>query len=289
MSEKRERDGRGLDRQAAERMLRGERLRTAEGGDRPDAGEDTALAALDRLLAAAAAGPAGAEPERARQRRKAALSAFRAARQAGGPTVPLPQDDWRPRRRRGTAARTSRSVHAVIVGVVAAVALGGVAVAAGNGSVPDLFGTGDSGSRPAPSRSARPGPFAGTEPPGRTAPGTDPTPAPGRPGGGEPSAGSPGSGASTGRAAEGLCRAYQLADGSGRALDSEAFARLLDAAGSEETVNDYCDQLIRGQKKSKKGEGDPGGKPGRRSTAEAPGPGTDDDPARPREGASSAP
>ncbi|MGP3982073.1 hypothetical protein [Streptomyces sp. KR80] len=228
------------------------------------AAEKAALAAVERLLAAAAE-PVRHESERARGRQEAAVVAFRAAR--GTPTGPRrSQDDWRPRRGLGAvfacrAGGVSRSKKAVIGAVVAAAALGGVAVAAGTGAVPNPFGTGDSGSRPAPVHSASAEPSGGPGTLDRTRPGrTDPTPPAGR-GDAGPRVAPPGRGTPKQWTTVSLCRAYQAAAGSGAALDSEAFGRLADTAGGERAVDGYCDRLMKRQgKRWERSEGSSGGR-----------------------------
>ncbi|MGP3948229.1 hypothetical protein [Streptomyces sp. 7N604] len=245
MSKNRDRDRRELDRRTAERLLRRQRTPRATSGDFPDDAGTSPLAALDRLLAAAAEPPA-ADPEAARVRQEAALAAFRAAQRTDAGAVPRPQDEWRRSRRRGVAvlgartARVSRSAKVLTGALVAAVALGGVAVAAGTGAIPDPFGTADSGSRPTPARSAP------ADPSGETGPGgTAQAPTPGGNGVDGPTAGDPAPGTSKKQAAVGMCRAYRAAAESGDALNSEAFGRLADAAGGERAVDGYCARLLR--------------------------------------------
>lgn len=104
------------------------------------------------LAAAQRAGEAGLVAE------KRALDAFRAARDEGAhaPVSPLRRrrrDDWRPVER----WRGVRSVRAVLAGLTAAVALGGVAVAAGSGAMPGPFGAGGHDRpRPSPPRTVSP-------------------------------------------------------------------------------------------------------------------------------------
>lgn len=104
------------------------------------------------LAAAQRAGEAGPVAE------KRALDAFRVARDEGAhaPVSPLRRrrrDDWRPVER----WRGVRSVRAVLAGLTAAVALGGVAVAAGSGAMPGPFGAGGHDRpHPAPPRTVSP-------------------------------------------------------------------------------------------------------------------------------------
>jgi hypothetical protein len=153
-------------------------------------------------------------------------------------------------------------VKTVIGAVVATAALGGVAWAAGTGAIPNPFGTGDSGSRPAPVRSASAEPSPGPGISDRTEPGrTDPPSAPTGPDGAGPTAGKPDRGVRTAWTTVGLCRAYEAAAGSGAALDSHALGLLADAAGGERAVDGYCDRLMKRQgKRREKGEGSSGGR-----------------------------
>ncbi len=119
------------------------------------------------------------------------------------------------------------SVKTTLSLFVASLALGGVAVAA----------IGSSGTSDAPDGGkARPTPSAGAS--GR--PAADPSAASSGAAAGKP--GHP----STAQDTEARCRAYDQVEGSGRALDSTAWQRLVTAAGGEDKVAAYCtEQLAR--------------------------------------------
>ncbi|WP_367321194.1 hypothetical protein [Streptomyces sp. HUAS ZL42] len=173
-------------------------------------------AGLEALLAAAMRGD-GIDPEAEGR----AVAAFRAARDAGAHHAPARtrrRDDWRPRERR----RASRSLKATLSVALASLTLGGVAFAA-IGSV----GSSDAGDE------------------GRAHPVTsDP----------DRAADKPSSAASSGSArenhpenaedTEARCRAYENVKGQGKALDSTAWQRLVEAAGGEANVDAYCAEQL---------------------------------------------
>ncbi|MFJ7945540.1 hypothetical protein ACIQ6K_18105 [Streptomyces sp. NPDC096354] len=182
-----------------------------------------------------------------------ALDAFRAARDEGAhaPVSPLRRrrrDDWRPVER----WRGVRSVRAVVAGLTAVVALGGVAMAAGSGTMPGPFGEGGHDRprpvHPANSEPAKPGGSHRATPTpraDRTQQGPTDTPA-------------------TGRASHhpdqaqddmALCRAYRHVQDSGKAADATAFDRLASAAGGASAVPDYCDGLLAAQPPKGNGSG----------------------------------
>ncbi|MET7790177.1 hypothetical protein ABZS93_26795 [Streptomyces sp900116325] len=191
-----------------------------------------------------------------------ALDAFRTARdeRAHAPVSLLRRrrrDDWRPVVR----WRGVRSVRAVVAGLTAVVALGGVAMAAGSGTMPGPFGEGGHDrprpAHPANSRPAEPGgSHRGTPTPRADGTQQGPTDAP-----------------ATGHAFRhpdqaqddvALCRAYRHVQGSGKAADATAFDRLASAAGGASAVPDYCDDLLaappskgNGSDKKEKPEGTP--------------------------------
>ncbi|MFE7269007.1 hypothetical protein [Streptomyces sp. NPDC057623] len=185
----------------------------------PDVVRDDA--ALEALLSAAVLRGHRADVE-GEQR---AVAAFRAARAAGAHRARTRRrDDWRPREPR----RLALSVKTTLSLFVASLALGGVAVAAigssGTSDAPD----GDRTSRPTPSTST---------------PGRPPV---------DPSAASSGATAgqhghpATAQDTEAKCRAYDQVEGSGKALDSTAWQRLVTAAGGADKVAAYCaEQLAR--------------------------------------------
>lgn len=199
------------------------------------------------LAAAQRAGEAGPVAE------KRALDAFRAARDEGAhaPVSPLRRrrrDDWRPVER----WRGVRSVRAVLAGLTAAVALGGVAVAAGSGAMPGPFGAGGHDrprpSPPAHSEPATPGGSQRSTPTpraDRTQQGPTDTPATG------PASSHPGQAQDD----TALCRAYRQVQDSGKAADATAFDRLASAAGGASAVPDYCDGLLAAQPSKGNGTG----------------------------------
>ncbi|WP_329125031.1 hypothetical protein [Streptomyces sp. NBC_01465] len=154
-----------------------------------------------------------------------ALAAFRAARDAGEHAAPgrhRARDDWRPVRRR-LPARTS--LRAALGAAVATVTLGGVALAAGTGAIPDPFGRADDPGRKASSPQA---PDAS-----RTSSGAARSQSPGGPTG---SARTP-----SGQSLEALCRAQDNGNGKRK---GKAFQRLAAAAGGANAVNAYCAGLL---------------------------------------------
>jgi hypothetical protein len=187
------------------------------------AGQDAGLDDLSALLAAAKAPPR--PHELAGEAR--ALVAFRRATlgvAAGG------------HRRRSTAKSTwARLAGIKVAAVAAALVTAGVALAAGTGILPSPFDV--SSSTAAPDRtSSRPDDTSG-----RTVAGTT--------GGalstGDASATRPPSGVPA-PSQHGLCRAYraQVNKDPGHALDSPAFAALIEAAGGRDNVDGYCDELL---------------------------------------------
>ncbi|WP_406393926.1 hypothetical protein [Streptomyces sp. NBC_00887] len=198
--------------------------------------EDPRPPELEALLDAAgrpgAIGPAAEEM---------ALRAFRTARENGVHTAPLRwrrrRDDWRPADER----RRPRSLKVLLAGVVTAVALGGVAVAAG--VVPSPFG-GDT--EPEPGHSAPTPPGAGEEPAGDGSGGR----APQRPAIPSPSASHQPSRERPGSARDiaAHCRVYLAAvEGRGKAPEDAATTRLEEAAGSRKAVPGYCARLLEGE------------------------------------------
>jgi hypothetical protein len=182
-------------------------------------GAEPAGPALEVLLAAAIrVGGADAEGE------QRAVAAFRTARDAGEHRARTRRrDDWRPREQR----RTRRSVKATVTMALASVTLGGVAVAA-IGSVHSSDGGHDNGRRSGSSPTA-PSTSAGR-------PAAD---APGTPGRADPS-----ERPSTAQDTEAHCRAYEKAKDNGKAMDSTAWQRLVQAAGGETNVTAYCAELL---------------------------------------------
>ncbi|WP_326653957.1 hypothetical protein [Streptomyces sp. NBC_01750] len=197
-----------------------------DSGDEPPTPTptQTQAQALDELLAAAAR-PAPAAPE-AEER---AVAAFRTARDEGGPTAPTRRmDDWRP-----VAPRIgTRWIKVGLGTLVAGLALGGVAMAAG--AIPTPFG--DTLEKPGP----RPGASSpqDMESPGRVRP-SGPVPS-----AAGPAARPPGERPPTAQDQLAQCRVYGSKQGPGRALDSTARQRLENAAGGPGAVAAYCARLL---------------------------------------------
>ncbi|MGW0941941.1 hypothetical protein ACWD4O_05210 [Streptomyces sp. NPDC002623] len=147
-----------------------------------------------------------------------AVAAFRTARDEGVLRAARTRrrDDWRPRAVRHTA----RSLRTTLSVAVAGLALGGAAYAA-IGSATD-GGDGGTG-RPEASASA-----AASEARSAAAPSGSPD----APAGRERPANA--------KDTEAHCRAYENVRGTGKALDSTAWQRLVTAAGGEENVPAYC-------------------------------------------------
>ncbi|MEV7883223.1 hypothetical protein ACWD3I_12510 [Streptomyces sp. NPDC002817] len=193
----------------------------ADGAD----GLETLLAAAMREDAAPRANRAGDEGERQ------ALAAFRAARDAGAHRARTRRrDDWRPREQR----RLSRSLRTTLSVFLASLTLGGVAFA--------TIGTGGSSPEAEKKDPPRPGTSAPVRQPSTTAPTAEsPSAQPDRP--------------VTAQDTEAHCRSYEKVRGRGNALNSTAWQRLVDAAGGEGNVAQYCaDQLAQGEKADKPGK-----------------------------------
>ncbi|MEU1848071.1 hypothetical protein ABZ499_01980 [Streptomyces sp. NPDC019990] len=158
-----------------------------------------------------------------------AVAAFRDARGAGARWAHTRRrDDWRPGERRRHLGRSLRTTLGVLL---ASLTLGGVAVAAigAAGSSPD-------------------GPDGGREhPPVSSGAPRDPAPAPPRDGDADHGSGTgPGSAPARpdrpvpARDAEAQCRAYRQVQSRGKAMDATAWRRLVDAAGGERNITEYC-------------------------------------------------
>jgi uncharacterized membrane protein YgcG len=217
----------------AERLLDGEEI----------AEPDPRTAALARLLAAADATVAGRPDDE-----RAALRAF--AREFAGAGT----GSTRPRRLRALV-RGSRTARVMIGGAVAALTLGGVAIAAQSGALPHPFhsrGDGGAPSEPPAMTSSAPRtsvprtsvgtPAApGTHGPTPTATGTvRPTRVPSS---GPASPPAYATGAPDTAGMKGLCTSYANAERQGRKLDTPAQARLARAAGGASEVDAYCARL----------------------------------------------
>ncbi|MER6024810.1 hypothetical protein [Streptomyces sp. NPDC001851] len=269
-----------LNRETAERLLRGESL---EAVDTPARDQAERLSRALGALAAEAAPATGELPGE-----QAALAAFRKARDAAGAerTAPVPAPGSSRRAvpgageglirigapgRTGTARRPrwGRPVRLALAAVVTAGTLGGVAMAAGSGMLRTPFGP----EEPGPSASASPSadatstPFASVPPGGATqGPGAhrggssgeatgpdDRTGSSHTPGAGEPS-GTPGG---RWKDAAGACR--DLRDG--RELEAGRRRALENLAGGSARVSRYCKlvlsvaDLADGMKNGGKGDG----------------------------------
>jgi hypothetical protein len=184
-----------FDRDTAEQLLGG--LPTS----RPAGGSD----ALADLLAAAAAPARNHELAREHEAR----GAFRAARLS-----PVTQPRRRPMIRTSLARVLTLKIAAV---AAAALAAGGVALAAGTGHLPSHLGGANPAAHASPSGTGKP---SSTDHPSATA---------------MPSA-----------ALYGLCRAYTANVGTdpGKALESRAFTALIAAAGGKDNVSSFCAAVL---------------------------------------------
>lgn len=192
-----------------------------------------------------------------------AVAAFREARETGAHrtgALTRRRDDWRPRERR----LGRLSVKATLSVLIAGLSLGGVAVAGIGAAGSAVDGPGDDGNR-APTTA----PAESAAPVGTTAPAESTAPA-GTSTSGGPSAGRsadagadsrPGSGSAApkrparARDVEAHCRAYERVEGRGKALESVAWKRLVEAAGGAANVEAYCAERLR----PATGEAKPGG------------------------------
>ncbi|MFJ6524413.1 hypothetical protein ACIQMZ_03975 [Streptomyces longwoodensis] len=245
---------RWLDGEAAERLLRGESPDDAvppaarEQAERLSRTLDALSASLTGSAAAEPASASAPAPASALGDRcgelpgeAAALAAFRAAREEPAGTGSGLVRIGRPGQR-GTA-RSSRR-HTVRLGLAAALiagTVGGVAVAAGTGVLPEPFG--GTGPEPATSVSATPGP--GDHP--------DPTPSPragdsatvdGSEGGTTTGPAEPGSAHGTPPEVAAACRAVRQ----GRTLNPVLRHTLENRAGGPSRITAYCTDLLEEQK-----------------------------------------
>ncbi|POX40850.1 hypothetical protein C3486_11695 [Streptomyces sp. Ru73] len=267
-----------LDEDAAERLLRGERV---------DAGRGHGARELDDLLSAAAMTAAAPAPGTALPGEEAAVAAFRQASAgrstrdtaAAGNVAEEAAEDGIPvvRRVPGGASRTERSrigrpFRRGLAVALAGCALGGVAVAAGTGVLPTPFHSGEPAPSPSVSAAVTPsplesrahdtdGPDGGTRSPQADPESADPA-TPASPGatGGRPSPGdgtvrlpvpdlTPGGGGLDGgdkaerrAAALAFCRDY--AAGRTPAADPERVRGLERAAGGTEKLRLLCKQYV---------------------------------------------
>ncbi|MEU3291699.1 hypothetical protein ABZ722_05000 [Streptomyces longwoodensis] len=248
---------RWLDGEAAERLLRGESPddtvppaareqaeRLSRTLDALSASLTGSAAAEPAPASASAPAPASALGDRSGELpgEAAALAAFRAAREEPAGTGSGLVRIGRPGQR-GTA-RSSRRRHSVRLGLAAALiagTVGGVAVAAGTGVLPEPFG--GTGPEPATSVSATPGP--GDHP--------DPTPSPragdsatvdGSEGGTTTGPAEPGSAHGTPPEVAAACRAVRQ----GRTLNPVLRHTLENRAGGPSRITAYCTDLLEEQK-----------------------------------------
>ncbi|WP_193514007.1 hypothetical protein [Streptomyces griseoloalbus] len=204
---------------AGRRRVHPEGTPPLQGGPGPVLGGHRVVTAadLEKLLAAALIRDgvdAGAEQR--------AVAAFLAARETGALRARTRRrDDWRARRRR----LGSHSLRATLSMVFAGLTLSGVAVAGIGVAGSSSDGPADEG-RPTgvPSRTTAP---SLTEPAG--------------PGSGSGRPDRPGTAGDT----EAHCRAYEKAEGRGRALEATAWKRLTEAAGGAADVDAYCAEQLR--------------------------------------------
>ncbi|MGW5210689.1 hypothetical protein ACWEQO_05580 [Streptomyces sp. NPDC004051] len=182
-----------------------------------------------------------------------AVAAFREARETGAHrtgALTRRRDDWRPRERRLGRFSVKATFSVLVVGL----SLGGVAVAGIGADGPVTDGPGDEGNR-SPT----------TAPTDTTAPADVPAPADTTAPAGAPASGSPSAGRSSGAGAdsspgsdpaaperparardvEAHCRAYERVEGRGRALESVAWKRLVEAAGGAANIDAYCAERLR--------------------------------------------
>ncbi|MGW3092665.1 hypothetical protein ACWDCC_04370 [Streptomyces sp. NPDC001102] len=152
-----------------------------------------------------------------------AVAAFRAARDAGAHQARTRRrDDWRP----GAQRRTRRSLKATLALILGGLTLSGAAYAA----------IGTVGSSHAHHDDRRQGvPAAGTDAPAAT------------PADGSATPGAAGAShhPETAKDIDAHCRAYENADGNGKALASTAWQRLIADAGGERKVGAYCAERLR--------------------------------------------
>ncbi|WP_433857883.1 hypothetical protein [Streptomyces kronopolitis] len=249
-----------LDKDAAERLLRGERVGARHGDGARE---------LEQLLQAAAAVGAKAPEAAELPGEEAAVAAFRRTAGRGTAAHARGADEAFPAGR-GTAVaertRLGRPVRRGFAVALAACAIGGVAVAAGTGVLPTPFRGGEPQPASSVSAAESPGPLDTPEPGaqtdgttestpdptphGKTAgPGDSPTPS--RPGDTTPPSSTPdpghrgngGTGASPGHGDKknlllALCQSY--ASGKRDGMDRDALHRLEQKAGGAEQVLAFC-------------------------------------------------
>ncbi|MFJ5776816.1 hypothetical protein [Streptomyces sp. NPDC093094] len=201
-------------------------VRESGAPDGPVAG-GAGTAELEDFLAVALRRTApGSEGERR------AMAAYRAARETGTRRARTRRrDDWRPRE-----ARAGRPVRTTFAVLLAGLTLGGVAFAAVGGSEPGPEKAGERPAEPsttAPRRAGDPSGTGGTPSSAGTGPARRPPAA---------------------KDTEAHCRSYAHVRDRGKALESTAWQRLVEAAGGEDRVEAYCARIA--------GEADPAKQPG---------------------------
>ncbi|QHC25800.1 hypothetical protein [Streptomyces sp. GS7] len=282
-----------LDKDAAERLLRGEPVSSRDGDGARE---------LEQLLKAAAAVESGLPESAALPGEEAALAAFRQARHGAGAAsrdaaAPGRLPTLRGERAAGAGERTrlARPFRRGFAVALAACAIGGIAVAAGTGVLPTPFRGGEPEPGASVSAAESPSPLDGGQPTqsggetSRTPGGTPgdrtttpgPTPTPGGSPGSSQSPAAPGTGGILGgvlgddgkdlpgggdkkKLLLGLCTDYE----SGRRgdIDRDTLKRLESKAGGPDKVHAFCRQyLAQGQSGGGSGDNDGLGGGGGRS------------------------
>lgn len=230
----RDADPLALDEDTVERLLT---------GALPPTQAPPGYAKVAQLLAAAAAAPTPEElagQEAALAELRAVARARPAATMAPGPASP-------PRRRRRTGLAVVVVVGALVTGGAAGAATGHLPgpvrdaartiIDAAGGGTPSASTEASQPPAPVKRPAGSGGGLGGARPGGTTGPGP----------------GSTGAGPAAGPALEGLCRAFAAGNGDeqGGKLDATAFAALARAAGGEDKVPAWCEDLLPGDQKLK--------------------------------------
>ncbi|MBL3667885.1 hypothetical protein JL475_18195 [Streptomyces sp. M2CJ-2] len=180
-----------------------------------------------------------------------AVAAFREARETGAQRTGARarrRDDWRPGERRLGRFSVKTTLSVLIAGLsLGGVAVAGIGAAGSAGDVP-----GDDGNRGPTTAPADITASAGASAPGGpSAARSAGTGADSRPGSDSAAPERP----ARARDVEAHCRAYERVEGRGKALESVAWKRLIEAAGGAANVDAYCTERLR----SATGEARPGG------------------------------
>jgi hypothetical protein len=243
-------------------------------GELPPTELPPAYAKVAALLAAAVAPPSPRELAG----QEVVLAELRAVTRGRPPVTATPRTAPRPRRRRRAGLAVVVVAGALVTGGVAGAATGHLPGPVREAARTILGTTGDRTSAPTqpvppPAPEAYPTGAGGTGPPG-SQPATSSFPGPGA------SAVAP---APTPNL-EGLCRAYAAGAGQGEAMEATAFQALVRAAGGEDQVPAWCEDLLPGdqqleQPKDTKAPKEPGepapsgsGNPGEGGSPPATGP-----------------